>query len=332
MVRRTRSITRAFQATSASLNHHNTLVTSTAPAQSLFLSPQPVTELEFEFDPNAYEDSDSELDPTYTDNDDYHSSIPSTPTPITGSGQRGTGLYLFLIFIYIVTCFFRFADLFTYVVTLSLNLTLNNSITYNPTRNSVVSSSQVAIASVSALSRLNTSPPQIPAHAEIASKNMRSEISSSMRSKIRALRHIAQWSYRCISQNTGISLSTVYRIAHPPSTPVHRAHDRRRPVILTPQLRSKLIDLATSTAANRRKPLAEIAFMAGVQANNRTLRRSFAQEGDHRRVARKKPFLKPQHKTVRIPSSSFLCSFFFSLPCLFILFYFFLSHLHSDIP
>ena len=61
MVRRTRSITRAFQATSASLNNHNTLISSTAPTQSLFLLSQPVTELELEFDPNSYEDSESEL-------------------------------------------------------------------------------------------------------------------------------------------------------------------------------------------------------------------------------------------------------------------------------
>jgi len=118
-----------------------------------------------------------------------------------------------------------------------------------------------------------------------------------MRHKIRALRHIAQWSYRGIAQKTRISLSTVYRIAHPISTPV-RHKVGRRPAILTLQLRKRLVNLATATATNRRKPLTEIAYMAGVQANNKTLRCAFAEEGYHRRVARKKPFLKPQHKTV----------------------------------
>ena len=174
---------------------------------------------------------------------------------------------------------------------------------------------------------------------------MRSQISSPMRHKIRALRHIAQWTYRHIAEKTGISLSTVYRIAHPVSTPVP-SQVRRCPIMLTPHLRSKLVNLATSTAANRRKPLAEIAFMAGIQANNRTLRRSFAEEGYHRRVARKKPFLKPQHKRVRSTFSLFFSSFFsptrFSLHLLtisFSLFFFPFSSSssislisHGDIP
>jgi len=43
------------------------------------------------------------------------------------------------------------------------------------------------------------------------------------------------------------------------------------------------------------KPFTEIFYLAGVQACEKTLRPAFAQAGYHRRVARKKPFLKPDH-------------------------------------
>jgi hypothetical protein len=60
----------------------------------------------------------------------------------------------------------------------------------------------------------------------------------------------------------------------------------------------KLIEVATECAENRRKPLTEIAYMAGITASATTLRRAMVMEGFHRRVARKKPFLSVKQQVV----------------------------------
>lgn len=112
---------------------------------------------------------------------------------------------------------------------------------------------------------------------------------------IRALRHIAAWPYRKIAVAISLPISTVYRTAQKePSTPGQRKV-RGRPWILNQDIRKKLLKVITASAENHRKPLTEIAFLAGVQACEKTLRRSLALDGYHCRVARKKPFLTPMH-------------------------------------
>lgn len=127
--------------------------------------------------------------------------------------------------------------------------------------------------------------------------SLRTEIDLALCHKIRALKHFAHWSYRQISTATGVALSTVYRIAHPPMTPTHKKTRGRHSILRTPQ-REKLVILATASAENRRKPYIEIAQMAGLTACERTLRRTMASAGYHRRVARKKPFLSSKTRLV----------------------------------
>lgn len=116
--------------------------------------------------------------------------------------------------------------------------------------------------------------------------------------KIRALKHYAHWPYRQIATATGVALSTVYRIAHPPLTPI-RSRLRGRHSILRTTQRERLIVLATSSAENRRKSYTEIAQMAGITACSRTLRRTISSAGYHRRIARKKPYLSSKTRQVR---------------------------------
>ncbi|KAG0636756.1 hypothetical protein HOY80DRAFT_1087256 [Tuber brumale] len=131
-------------------------------------------------------------------------------------------------------------------------------------------------------------------HFQLCSRH---EVSTLMASKICALHHLAGLSYRSIAAKTHISLPTVYRIGHLPSTPPHKSRSGR-PFILRSVERKKLIALASSTASNCRKPLTEIAFLAGIQGSSQTLQRSFAYEGYHRHVAQNKPFLSPKSKAV----------------------------------
>lgn len=161
------------------------------------------------------------------------------------------------------------------------------------------------------------STPPLPEHIS------GTEVESATRTHIRALRHVGRWSYRRIAGHTKLSLTTVYRIAHPPRTPHRQCSHRGQHHILSSPIRKKIIYLATSSAANRRKPLTEIAFLAGIKASAQTLQRSLALASYHRRVARKKPWLSPKNREV----SSF--SFFF-LPPLLVYFFPIFTSFHSS--
>ena len=137
--------------------------------------------------------------------------------------------------------------------------------------------------------------------AELNIPSQRTEVNIALSHKIRALKHLAHWPYRQISAATGVALTTVYRIAHPPVTPPHKNMRGRHNILRTPH-REKLISLATASAENRRKPYLEIAHMAGLTACDCTLRRTMSSAGYHRRVARKKPFLSNKTRQVYIPS------------------------------
>ena len=114
-------------------------------------------------------------------------------------------------------------------------------------------------------------------------------ITSSLRSKIRALRAHAAWSFQRIAKEIGIATSTVFSICSAPFTP--KKIKLGRPKVFTTPIHKRLIDFATASQKNRCLPLAEVAQLAGVQASEVTLRKVFAQEGYHRRIARVRPFL-----------------------------------------
>ena len=85
--------------------------------------------------------------------------------------------------------------------------------------------------------------------------------------------------------------------------------------MLRSELRQALLDIITESAENRRKPLTEIADMAGIKACSKTVRHSLVLDGYHRRVARKKPFLNPTHIQVCF---FFLLVYCFALPFFFL--------------
>ena len=125
------------------------------------------------------------------------------------------------------------------------------------------------------------------------------QLSTEIKAQIQALRHLALWPYRKIADTINLPLTTVYRAAQQPVLPPNNPRTTRgRHRLLTPETCKGLIQVATASAEYRRKPLTEIAAIAGVQASAKTLRRMFALEGYHRRVARKKPFLTRKHLVV----------------------------------
>ncbi|KAH0605657.1 uncharacterized protein H6S33_004879, partial [Morchella sextelata] len=137
-----------------------------------------------------------------------------------------------------------------------------------------------------------TTPPQSKPLA------LRVELSNSLRSKIRGLHKIALWPFRKIASELEVPLSTVFSICQQPSTP----HWLRmgRPPIITPTIRKFLVEHATASQQNRCKTLLEIAEDLGVSVNERTLRKAFADEGYHCRVAHVKPFLSITAKVQRL--------------------------------
>ena len=177
----------------------------------------------------------------------------------------------------------------------------SSHITLSPSVVSLSSSSQDDLSSTSESSEIQQDSFPSTSHSGELARNLHihsgHQVSSSMISKIHALWHLAGLSYPAIAAKTHISLSTVYRIGHLPS-PLERKPRLGHPFLLRCVQRKKLISLTTSSASNRYKPLSEIAFLAGIQASSQTLQCSFANEGYHRSVAWKKPFLSPKTKTV----------------------------------
>lgn len=125
-------------------------------------------------------------------------------------------------------------------------------------------------------------------------QNFRSAITLSIRSKIRAMRAVALWPFRRISQEFNLPLSTVFSVCAQPNTPTTIRSGRPR--ALTEAQCQALIQHATASQANRRKSLFTIAEELNIHVNERTLRRVFTEQGYHRRVARAKPFLTISNK------------------------------------
>ena len=122
------------------------------------------------------------------------------------------------------------------------------------------------------------------------------------------LEHYANWTYPQIATAIGVALSTLYRITHPPLTPIRSCLRGRHAILRTPQ-REKLITFAPSSAVNRRKSYTEIAQMAGITACKRTLRRTMSSANYHRCVARKKPYLSSKTRQVRVLFFSILLNY-----------------------
>lgn len=141
-----------------------------------------------------------------------------------------------------------------------------------------------------------TAPPTMLPVVPVKS-SIQTELTDSIRSKIRALRMIALRPFRKIASEVNIPLTTVYTICQQPSTPRHSRIGRPRP--LTTPIRNKLIHYATLSQENRRKPLAQIAEKSRIIVNERTLRQAFADHGYHHRVAPVKPCLNINAKLKR---------------------------------
>jgi len=107
-------------------------------------------------------------------------------------------------------------------------------------------------------------------------------ITSSIRSKISA-RVYAAWSFQQIPKEIDIVTSTLFFINS--SSFIPKNIKLGWPKIFTTPICKRLIDFATASQKNCFLPLAEVAQLAGVQANEVTLRKVFAQEGYHRRIA-----------------------------------------------
>ena len=118
------------------------------------------------------------------------------------------------------------------------------------------------------------------------------------RVRVHTLAHDASWPYRKIATTVNCSPSTAHKIAHGSTTPPKTKRGRQK--LLSSEDRKHLVAIATQSAENRRKPLWEIALLCNIKASDDTLRRAFASEGFHRRVARKKPFLDESAKASRL--------------------------------
>jgi len=121
---------------------------------------------------------------------------------------------------------------------------------------------------------------------------------SEINSIVCGLRLYTNWSYSQLQDTFHIPRATLHRILHNPRSQV-RNSSLGRPLTIDDNSRSRLIELATPNATNRRLPLSGIADLAGLKIGYRALKRAFASEGYHRRIARIKPFLTQATKTKR---------------------------------
>jgi len=94
-------------------------------------------------------------------------------------------------------------------------------------------------------------------------------ITASLRSKIRALRNHAEWTFRRIAQEVGVDIShvTVVSICSAPAIP--RKTKVGRPKVLIIPIPKRLVDFATASQKNSHLPYTEVAELAGVSADLR---------------------------------------------------------------
>lgn len=125
-------------------------------------------------------------------------------------------------------------------------------------------------------------------------------ITASLRSKIRGLHNHAEWTFRRMAQEVGVAVSTVYSIRKAPAT--SRKAKLGRPKVLTTPIRKRLVDFATASQKHGQLPFTEVAELAGITADMRTLRVTFqvATESYHRRIARSRPFLSLKSREKRL--------------------------------
>ena len=141
-------------------------------------------------------------------------------------------------------------------------------------------------------------PTPLVVMAPSRTRSLRTKITLSLRSKIRSLRMFALWPFRRIAETVQLPVSTVYSICAQPSTPQQQRIGR--PSALSSEDKDRLVAHATASQQNRRKSLILIAQELNITVNERTLRRFFANQGYHRRIAREKPFLTINNKIARL--------------------------------
>ena len=89
----------------------------------------------------------------------------------------------------------------------------------------------------------------------------------------------------------GAISKVITRIESEPRTPPRQG---RYPVFTT-RKRRRLIDRITTDAESRRLRLEHVPYLEGINCHLQTLREALHKEGYHRRIARAKPWLKPEH-------------------------------------
>ncbi|RPB04494.1 hypothetical protein L873DRAFT_1840527 [Choiromyces venosus 120613-1] len=153
------------------------------------------------------------------------------------------------------------------------------------------------------LTKLLDDPPNIPcsetlisdyrpesAYSKLCEQPLCTEVSFVLYYNIYALKYYAHWPYHQIAAVTGVALSTIYHITHPPlisnHSYIHRCH-----LILHTLQQKKLISLATSSAENCYKPYTGITLMPDLNVCKYTLHHTISSTGYHHHVTRKKPFL-----------------------------------------
>lgn len=108
---------------------------------------------------------------------------------------------------------------------------------------------------------------------------------------VQTLRRIANWTYRAISKEMKLPLSTVYTIAHDDAAATPSKNCGGYASALTDDQRQQLLTLATKDAVHRRMSYTAIARLLDIDMDIRSLRWIFHDSGYHRRIARKKVFL-----------------------------------------
>ena len=83
-------------------------------------------------------------------------------------------------------------------------------------------------------------------------------VSYKTRCQVQALGFSAGWTYRRITEDQNLSVSTVHDICHAPATP---RKTKGRPVPLDTLTRRRLVATATESTAYRRMPLGEVAAL-----------------------------------------------------------------------
>jgi len=117
---------------------------------------------------------------------------------------------------------------------------------------------------------------------------------------VHALRVHAGWTIQRIARSLHIPQTTVHRLSIMAKQGKFKVDKRsRRPRIITPHIRQKLVTIVTASSHNRRLPFSSLANLIGICISQDVIRQALHEDGFHRRVARQKPFFTDKVKQRR---------------------------------